>query len=105
MKDKPRFTIDLIYHMWDCGDGCCSDSGFKVEVLDNEVKSPYGGPSIVYDNIDWDYNRCWKSLLETSLEKIEKILNRTPVENVDYTLTKFNDDERGNFYDSDWGFF
>lgn len=102
MDMKARFEITLTRYMWECGDGCCSDSGFKVHTLDHE-ETIYGNPSVIHENYDWDSNRSWEGLLEESLERIEEILGRIPKETEDYLIVKENED-RGGVYESDFGF-
>lgn len=92
---QPRFTITITNFHWSCGDGCCSDSGYKLYVEDHkpEVK----GYSCVTENRDWDMNRCENRLLEYALEKIQDKLGYSPVKNVDYKVVEDDEysDERG----------
>jgi hypothetical protein len=64
-----RFTITITNYNWSCGDGCCSDSGYKVRVIDNSPEKR--GYNVVYDNDDWDNNRNHETLLDQSIEQIE----------------------------------
>lgn len=85
IKTMKRFTITLIHYHWSCGDGCCSDSGYKVYVTDKQPKK--AGYNIVYENTEWDYNRNSDSLLEMALERIQDKLGR-PVVKSDYRVVE-----------------
>lgn len=94
MKKSKRFTVTITNYHWSCGDGCCSDSGFKCEVIDNFPVKP--GYSVVYDNNDWDNNRNKKYLLETAVEPLEdkNWLNRVATPK-DYEVIYDNEDSDG----------
>lgn len=85
-----RFTITITHYHWSCGDGCCSDSGYKLYVLDNQPERP--GYGVVDEDSDWDNNRWPDSLRERAVEKIEEKLGRKAVEGVDYQVIEDDQD-------------
>lgn len=91
--EKNRFYIEITRYQWDCGDGCCSDSGFKTHLYDRETKR------MISENDDWDHNRNWGNDYERYLEQIEEILGRNPVRYEDYDLSFWGEDHRGNTWD------
>lgn len=91
MKSQPRFIINIITYHWSCGDGCCSDSGYKLYVED--LKPEVKGHKCVIDNDDWDMNRCKQRLLEDALERIQEKIGRLVIK-TDYKV-KYSDDYSG----------
>jgi len=94
MKNVPRFTITITHYHWSCGDGCCSDSGYKMYVEDHqpEVK----GYGCVTEDGDWNMNRWAPGLIERSVKAISKKLNRDAVKGLDFNLIedeKYSDDD------------
>lgn len=81
-----RFTITLTHYHWSCGDGCCSDSGYKLYVEDHEPEVK--GYGCLTENGDWDMNRYPPRLLEHALKRIEEKIGHVPVKGVDYTIEK-----------------
>ena len=93
-----RFVIKLIDYHWSCGDGCCSDSGWKLYVQDNEPERP--GYGCVVEDTDWSYNHDQKALLERGVEAIEKKLGRKSIEGQDYYVQEdyeSSDDDKGDW--------
>lgn len=91
---RPRFTITITHYHWSCGDGCCSDSGYKLYVEDHRPKVK--GYSCVTENSDWDSNRWDKALIEHGVKKIGEKLGRSPIEGEDYRIVeeeKYSEDE------------
>lgn len=95
MKEKPRFTIELDCYTWRCGDGCCSESGFRCETWDDKNKH------LIYDNSDWSYNWYYGNLLDNALGKIKDILGRDPVRYEDYDIFFSSSDDEGSYEDND----
>ena len=83
-EDVPRFTITLTHYHWSCGDGCCSDSGYKIHVTD--------GNKCILDNYEWEYNGNRDSTLDNGKQAIRDVLGRIPVEDADYTLVEEYED-------------
>jgi hypothetical protein len=55
MEDETkRFEVTFTHVRWTCGDGCCSDSGYEVELLD---RTPMEG-SRKYYTVAGDWNYC-----------------------------------------------
>lgn len=91
--NEPRFSITLNHYMWSCGDGCCSDSGFKINTWDRQDKK------VIHDDDDWDAHRYYGSLLEISLNRIEDILGREPIKLEDYDLVFLSSDDENEYED------
>lgn len=96
--NKPRFTVDLFCYHWSCGDGCCSDSGFKIQTWDRQEQK------MIHDDIDWSSHWYYGPLLEDSLGRIEDILGKEPEKGEDYQLTflSSSDDNEYEDYDLEW---
>lgn len=77
---NPRFTINLTYCHWSCGDGCCSDSGYKFQLLDNE--------EVILNEDDWKYHSLDSRALDRCIDEITEILGRVPVKCDDYTIVE-----------------
>ena len=88
-----RFIITITNYHWSCGDGCCSDSGYKLYVEDTSpLKKGYGH---VTSNSYWDNNRSPKPLMESAIESISEVLGRLATKD-DYTVIEddvYSDDE------------
>ncbi len=82
---KPRFSITVTNYGWSCGDGCCSDSGYKLVVWDN------AGPSLLLDDPEWEYNRDQAKRITEGVEAIAEVLGHTPVLYVDYIVYEDNE--------------
>jgi len=81
---SPRFTIFLTHYNWSCGDGCCSDSGYKINVEDNEP--PEGKYSYVMSDGEWEFNRQPSYLIEEACRRIAERLGREPIKGTDYHI-------------------
>ena len=75
---EPRFKIEIVHYHWHCGDGCCSDSGYKLRVDDTAPETL--GHGCLLDNDEWDYCRNKNIRLEQALDCIAKELDRRPKE-------------------------
>lgn len=80
---NPRFKIKVIKYNWSCGDGCCSDSGYKLEAY--ELDEDGWVTKCLYENDEWKYNSYWGTLFNNALKEISKI-KENPIENVDYFI-------------------
>lgn len=91
------YRIKICYVRWECGDGCCSDSGYTGELWhENRCLKDYD---------DWSYNRCHQSLIHDMIGHIEDRIGRKPILDEDYTLYKYcRDYNTGEEYDEGWGF-
>ncbi len=87
---KPRFTITLTHYHWSCGSGCCSDSGYKLYVIDNQPEIP--GYGLVDEESDWRFNRYPNFLLKRGIESVQNKLGYKPIENVDYEVIEKEQD-------------
>jgi hypothetical protein len=76
-----RFKLHITHYFWDCGDGCCSDSGYKIKVVDSTTET------VIYENDDWENNRDKHELRKEGLSYVEKIIGREPFHNQDYTMS------------------
>ena len=74
------FTIRIIRYYWSCGDGCCSDSGLKLDIFQNK--------KLIFSCDDWDFHRDESSRIEQGIKEITELLGRTPVHGVDYSIQK-----------------
>lgn len=91
---KPRFNIRIERNLWDCGDGCCSDSGYTSNCFDSKEEKN------IYEKDDWSHNHYWGWMKKEILEKIQEILGYDPVENVDYYINYWVvDTKTQNVYD------
>jgi len=96
METEKKFEITLTHYHWHCGEGCCSDSGYKASVED--LRPEREGRGITYENWDWEYNRDENYLLESAIEVIEEKIGRA-ITKEEYILIE--DDEYSNDY-KDW---
>lgn len=78
-----RFRIVLTECNWSCGDGCCSDYGYKILCLEN-------GKPVFQDN-DWEANKDKDKLLDECLLNISELIGRIPERPVDYTMSFQNE--------------
>jgi hypothetical protein len=81
---SPRFTIFLTNYHWSCGAGCCSDSGYKINVEDNEP--PEGKYSYVMNVDEWEFNPQPSYLIEEACRRIAELLGREPIKGTDYNI-------------------
>lgn len=84
MSDNPRFNIHIVKNHWNCGDGCCSDSGYTSDCYDSEAGTT------IYEYDEWDHNGYWGWMKQNILKKIEELIGHPPVENVDYYMSYYN---------------
>jgi hypothetical protein len=82
---KPRYKIVLTQCYWECGDGCCSESGYKVEVVDNQEDKT------IHQNDEWRYLTTIQSGYEDGFDFLKQHLGRKPREGKDYTVVDEND--------------
>ena len=94
---ETRFKIRIEQYRWSCGDGCCSDSGFRMEALDTSTNL------LVDEESEWDYHKRWGRLVERALEKISKIVPN-PIKDVDYSIyfVTVEDEQEYDAYDLEW---
>lgn len=90
---EPRFKIRIEHYLWSCGDGCCSDSGFRMEAIDTLNNT------LIAENIEWRDNKRWGGLVERAVKNISKVVP-SPVKNIDYSIY-FVTVEDDNEYESD----
>ena len=91
---RPRFTVNITHYHWHCGDGCCSDSGYKLRV--DEHKPEKRGTNCLILNDDWNANQSSDCLLDKAIESIERILQRSVKRGTDYRIVhneEYSDDE------------
>lgn len=88
---EPRFSIIVTNYQWSCGDGCCSDSGYKLAVWDNF------GPSLILDDEDWEFNRNEETRIEQGINAIKKTLGKVPVLYEDYLVYKGNETSENSY--------
>jgi len=89
---KP-IKIDVVRVHWDCGDGCCSESGFEVDC--------FCGDRCLYDSGTWSDNHSYNHLVEYAIEAIREFIGKKPIKGKDFIICKYECDEKdgGNRWD------
>lgn len=89
-----RFTIKITNYHWSCGDGCCSDSGYKLSVHDNQENK------CIIDDSEWEYNHDEEERESEGIRAIEEILGRSPLIGADYEVeNEYEDSDSDSFMD------
>jgi hypothetical protein len=70
---------------WQCGDGCCSDSGITFQSLDRETNN-------MFCEYDWEDNKVWGHCLDNALIHMWEQLGREPLIDQDYTIKYWQKD-------------
>ena len=84
-----RFTITITHYHWACGDGCCSDSGYKLRVYDNKLDK------CVLDDDDWECHYDEEARLSEGVAAVMEVLGRIPIRGEDYELeSEYEDSEQ-----------
>lgn len=95
MKHTP-YVITITNYQWSCGDGCCSDSGYKGKVHNRETGE------CVYNNDNWDCNRDRNDMKEQCIEALSHHLGHE-VFPADYSFHyEVEDSGGGETYDDDY---
>ncbi len=82
-----RFTITVTDYQWSCGDGCCSDSGYKLKVWDNEQNK------YLFDGDDWEARHDKDSRIAEGVALIEDEIKEPAVKDVDYNVVEDYEDD------------
>ena len=75
----PRFIINIIHYEWTCGDGCCSDSGYKTSVIDTTTSNT------IFFQDEWEHNHDKDYAELACLDALTEVLGRQ-TNNNDYTF-------------------
>jgi len=84
---KNLFKIVITRFHWTCGDGCCSDSGYKLNIHHSDPKLGF----LYYSN-DWDVY-TYESRREQALQLIKDEIGVDPVKGKHYTIEEMEEDD------------
>jgi hypothetical protein len=92
-----EYVIELTRYIWRCGDGCCSDSGYKVSIYQADDDGDY--TKLIFSDDDWEYRPFSEDALKIALKHLKDILGIDAIKDVDYCVRKFVEDDDLNYED------
>jgi len=97
MDESPKYKIELVNYVWTCSDGCCSDSGYMIEIFPKDKDGNY--LFNIYADSNWkDHRTTLEEVKKESVKILEELVREDSgveecslVEDVDFFFEEYHE--------------